>query len=103
MEDEYIIDLAGVETEEDVQDRLMESLPLPDYYGGNLDALYDVLTEMGDGWHLIIVGTDDVSEEIRPYVEELIDVCSDASAVAPDLTVDVEGEDEDDSYGGDVD
>ena len=92
---EYIIDLEGVESEDDLHDRLEESLPLPDYYGRNLDALYDVLTEYGDGWHVVIENIDLVDEEIRPYVDDMIGVFEDASAVAPDLTIEY---DEEDSY-----
>lgn len=92
---EYIIDLEGVGTEEDLQERLEESLPLPDYYGGNLDALYDVLTEMGDGWHIVIINRDQADEEMEPYIDDMISVFEDASAVCEDLTVEYE---EDDSY-----
>lgn len=93
MEDsEFIIDLEGVLTEDDVQDRIAEALPLPDYYGRNLDALYDVLTEMGDGWHIIITNIDeDMDEEIEPYVEEMIQVLEDAAGVVEDMTVEYEG------------
>ena len=90
---EYIIDLEGVESEDDLHDRLEESLPLPDYYGRNLDALYDILTEYGDGWHIVIENIDLVDEEIRPYVDDMIGVFEDASAAAPDLTVEYEDED----------
>ena len=93
MSNEYIIDLEGVESEDDLHDRLEESLPLPDYYGRNLDALYDILTEYGDGWHIVIENIDLVDEEIRPYVEDMIGVFEDASAAAPDLTVEYEDED----------
>ena len=101
MENEYIIDLAGAGSEEDIQERIAESLPLPDYYGGNLDALYDVLTEMGDGWHIVIVNQNDVDEEVRNYVEDLIEVLEDASAVVDDLTV--EYEEDEDFFDDDID
>ena len=100
MDYEYIVDLEGVGSEEDVQERLMESLPLPDYYGRNLDALYDVLTEIGDGWHIIIVNSEDVDEEVKPYVDDMIGTIEDASAVALDLTV--ECEDDSDYFDDDM-
>ena len=93
MSNEYIIDLEGVESEDDLHDRLEESLPLTDYYGRNLDALYDILTEYGDGWHIVIENIDLVDEDIRPYVDDMIGVFEDASAAAPDLTVEYEDED----------
>ncbi len=101
MENEYIIDLAGAGSEEDIQERIAESLPLPDYYGNNLDALYDVLTEMGDGWHIVIANQYDVDEEVRNYVDDLINVLEDASAVVDDLVV--EYDEDEDFYGGDID
>ena len=93
MEDyEFIIDLDGVSSEEDVQERIMEALPLPDYYGGNLDALYDVLTEMGDGWHITIANREGVDEEVEEYVEEMIQVFEDASGVVEDMVIEYEDE-----------
>lgn len=91
MEDkEFIIDLEGAGSEEEIQERIEEALPLPDYYGENLDALYDVLTEMGDGWHIIVLNTDDVDDEVRQYVEDMMGVFEDASAVVNDMTVEIE-------------
>lgn len=87
---EFIIDLEGAGSEEEVQERIMESLPLPDYYGENLDALYDVLTEYGDGWHIIVRNTDDVDDDVRQYVDDMMGVFEDASAVVNDMTVEVE-------------
>ena len=89
-EREFIIDLEGAGSEEEVQERIMEALPLPDYYGENLDSLYDVLTEYGNGWHIILLNTDDVDDEVRRYVEDMIGVFNDASSVVDDMTVEIE-------------
>ncbi|MBR4447715.1 barstar family protein [Methanobrevibacter sp.] len=43
-------------------DYLMEALGLPDYYGKNLDALYDCLTEMD--CEIDLINADEVDEEI---------------------------------------
>lgn len=43
---EYKLDFANITTKEELHDLLAESLCLPDYYGRNLDALYDCLTQM---------------------------------------------------------
>ena len=45
MEQVFYIDLTEVSTKEELQEALVETLPLPDYYGRNLDALYDVLPD----------------------------------------------------------
>lgn len=39
----HIIDLGQVETQQDFHEVLAVSLDFPDYYGHNLDALWDVL------------------------------------------------------------
>ena len=43
---EYKLDFANITTKEELHDLLAEDLSLPDYYGRNLDALYDCLTQM---------------------------------------------------------
>ena len=91
-EHEYIIDLAGAGSEEDVQEIVENSLPLPDYYGQNLDALYDVLTEMGDRWHIVIINRDLADDDVQTYIDDLIDTFTDASAVAADLTVECDND-----------
>ena len=53
MEQVFYIDLKNVTSKEELHTTLSRELPLPDYYGNNLDALYDVLTEEGEGWNLI--------------------------------------------------
>lgn len=53
MEQVFYIDLNGISTREGLHALLRKELPLPDYYGDNLDAFYDVLTEKGAGWNLI--------------------------------------------------
>lgn len=45
MSTQTSIDLAKVDSIEKLHARLKRALRLPDYYGANLDALYDVLTE----------------------------------------------------------
>ena len=42
---DYRIDLTGIGNRADLHDRLQEALPLPVWYGRNLDAFYDCLTE----------------------------------------------------------
>ncbi|MBQ6312079.1 MAG: barstar family protein [Lachnospiraceae bacterium] len=88
-EREFIIDLEGAGSEEEVQERIEEALPLPEYYGENLDALYDVLTEYGNGWHIRVLNTDDVDDDVRRYVDDMMGVFEDASAVVDDLKVEI--------------
>lgn len=41
-----LLDLRNVETTDQVHDLLAQHLDFPDYYGRNLDALHDLLTEI---------------------------------------------------------
>ena len=89
MEDnhDFVIDFSGVKTEEDVHDLLLDALPLPDYYGRNLDALYDALTEAGEGWHVELEHEEEADPEVIDYVEKTIETFEDASDEVPGLTV----------------
>lgn len=42
----YEIEFKGISDREELHDLLQEALSLPDYYGRNLDALYDCLMEL---------------------------------------------------------
>lgn len=53
-------------------DYLMEALELPDYYGKNLDALYDCLTEMECEIELTNAGEvdEDILDTFRDAADE---------------------------------
>lgn len=63
--------LDGKLIKEEGHDYLMRALNLPDYYGRNLDALYDCLTEME--CDIELVNADEVDEDI---VETFLDAAS---------------------------
>ena len=44
----YKIDLTGVDTYGEVHNRISKALSFPEYYGNNLDALHDCLTDLED-------------------------------------------------------
>lgn len=66
------ITLDGKEIKKDEHEYLIEELDLPDYYGRNLDALYDCLTEIGKETEIEIINSEYVSQD-------LIDTFFDAS------------------------
>ena len=44
---EYVIDCAALATPKEFHAKLKQTLNLPEWYGGNLDAMHDCLTEIG--------------------------------------------------------
>ena len=77
---EFVVDLAGVRDAEAMHDALAARLPLPAYYGRNLDALYDVLTEFGGDWRIVFRNAGPVADGLR-------DVCRDAMEETEGLEV----------------
>ena len=71
----YEIDLNGIFSVEELQELLREKLPLPAYYGGTLDALYDVLTDEGMNWNMKITGTQDAEAILGKYMRNFKKMC----------------------------
>lgn len=64
---------------------MKETLGFPDYYGNNLDALYDCLTEMEA--ELTIVHSGLMKESLGEYFYRLLRVLEDAQAENPVLNI----------------
>lgn len=43
-----VLDFNGMNSKEEIQEYLAEQMEFPFYYGKNLDALYDCLTDIGE-------------------------------------------------------
>lgn len=56
-----------------------EKLEIHDYYGKNLDALWDALTSIGTGTKLEIIHFDSVKASLGIYAEKLQQVLIDAA------------------------
>lgn len=87
MEKVFYIDLAEIATPEGLQAELVKELPLPDYYGRNLDALYDVLTESGDGWNIIFYNAKFAQYRLGKYFDALCRLCREAAEDVYDLKI----------------
>ena len=66
---------------------LAQMLDLPTYYGRNLDALYDVLTELGEETQIILVDPAAVVENLGKYGEALLSTMQEAAEENPNLTI----------------
>ena len=64
---------------------LKEHLNLPDYYGRNLDALYDLLTENGEGRTIILSHKSEMEQQLSHYAVALLDTFQDAAEKNPAL------------------
>ncbi len=83
---EYIVDLVDVRTREELHDRLLEWLPLPDYYGRNLDAFHDFLTEQTEPAEITFLIDNITNSELNDYIRRLKIVCEDAQTENEALT-----------------
>ena len=87
MEKVIYIDLKGIITKDELHELLKKELSLPYYYGGNLDSLYDMLTEFGEGWNLIFYNVSDIRNEMPDYYEKLKKTAESAMSDCDDLRI----------------
>lgn len=78
MEQVFYIDLSEVYSKEEFQELLEKELPMPDYYGRNLDAFNDVLGEFGGSWNIIFYNSKFAAYRLGKYFEALQRLCSEA-------------------------
>lgn len=82
-----VIELDGREMRDRAatHDYLKEQLHLPDYYGRNLDALYDLLTECGEERTILLNHKDEMETQLGRYAEALLDTFQVAAEKNPAL------------------
>ena len=75
-----IVRINGVDfdTEREVHDYLSEELGFPSYYGNNLSALYDCLTELSDDTRIILDISETEDDDMIDYLQRMAEVISDA-------------------------
>ena len=73
--DKYIVDFSKVKYYIEIHEALKRDLDLPDYYGGNTDALWDCLTDMlGDPSYIEIVGFDAVQKKYKSEWDSIVKI-----------------------------
>lgn len=68
---------------------LAEMLSLPGYYGKNLDALFDLLTDYADYLDIIIVHVDVMIQSLGNYGQALFDTIYDAAHENPKIKISI--------------
>ena len=84
-----ILNGAMLRTRETAHPYLARMLDMPAYYGNNLDALYDCLTETGPRT-VVLLGADSL-RRAGGYGAKLLAVLEDAARDNPGLRLEMEG------------
>ena len=80
MKSQFTIDLSRLRSSRAVNARIASVLPVPEGYGENYDALFDLLTEYGAEWQITFT-------HAAKSLTVLRDVCADAVADTPGLEI----------------
>ncbi|MEG0910220.1 MAG: barstar family protein [Ruthenibacterium sp.] len=76
---QIILDGLKMHDEAGTQKYLKEAISAPEYYGENLDALYDILTGITTPTHIIFINEDAAQSQIGRYANQLITVLRSAA------------------------
>ena len=68
----YSVDLKNIYTRDSLHTALKESLGLPDYYGRNLDALSDCLSDIRTDSEMEFIGLSDLMQNLMEYGERFL-------------------------------
>ncbi len=75
----YEIDLAGVYSPAGLHQRIRQVLPVPEWYGDNLDALHDLLTEQST-WSVRFSRLEELRAAAPRYAAALERLCRECGA-----------------------
>ena len=76
-----------IQTKEQLHRVLAESLPFPDWYGQNLDALWDCLTSLSAPVQLIVAEKEALCRNLPGYGEKFIRLLEDSARENPMIQV----------------
>lgn len=77
------VDLSGVCDRKSLHDRLRDSLTLPAWYGRNLDALYDVLTDSSSPIYVCFTAWEELEKTDPSYFRKFRSVLQAVEAELP--------------------
>lgn len=77
-------------TKELLHQHIADELHFPAWYGGNLDALHDCLTDLREDVSIRIPNADELEAVLGPYARRLMRVLVDASSENPHIRLEAE-------------
>ncbi len=83
------LDLEKMETIDEAKGQIKEVFKLKEQFSGNLDALHDLLTEIGKPTQISIVNTDEAAKDPQIYTARLIKAFLDAAEQNPNLKIEL--------------
>ena len=86
---QVIIDGKNITDKRMLHTYLKEQCNFPDYYGNNLDALYDVLTERAEPLEVKVEHAEELKEILCGYGEAFIETLLDAAAENERVTIEI--------------
>lgn len=84
---EVIINGAAVASMADIHALLAKELNFPEWYGGNLDALHDCLTELSEETHITVLQPETLLETLGSGYTRLCRVLADSAEENPYLNI----------------
>ena len=89
-----VLDGAAIRTRDELHDALITSLALPEWYGRNLDALHDCLTEIGRETRLVIRNLAALRQTLGAYGDVFLQVLRDSAEENPAFRMELEEQEE---------
>lgn len=84
---QVIIDGSAVSSMADIHRVLAEELQFPEWYGANLDALHDCLTEISEETQIVLLGSDALAAVLGSGYTRLYRVLTDSAEENPYLNI----------------
>lgn len=84
---EITIDCRGFVPRSDLHKAFADALSFPDYYGNNLDALHDCLTDISEKTRIRLLHWADAEESLGNYARSTKRAILDAATENPKLAV----------------
>ena len=81
---EILLSLQGLGNRKEFHRALAGAMDFPDYYGKNLDAMMDCLTDLGTATHLILTDTQAFAEALPTYfasIQRVMDEAAEANSL----------------------